>query len=91
MRLTSRNSHIRERDLFTEIDSYYSLVYPSPEGNIRGHYMTLRAGESYHGKVYKKRLNYRTEVRINWHLLTADGLIVVIGEYFFDFLKKINF
>ena len=81
VRFTRRNSHVREADLFTDIDSYYSLVYSSPEGNIRGHYMTLNAGEQYRGKVFKKRLNYRNEVRINWHILNFDGLVVVVGKY----------
>ena len=53
VRLSHRNSHVREADLFTEIDSYYSLVYSSPEGNVRGHYKTLAAGQAYTGKVFK--------------------------------------
>ena len=53
VRLCHRNSHVREADLFTEIDSYYSLVYSSPEGNVRGHYKTLSAGQPYTGKVFK--------------------------------------
>ena len=80
VRLTSRNSHVRERDLFTEVDAYYSLVYASPEGNVRGYYTTLSAGENYKGKVFKKRLNFRNEIRVNWHVLTADALIVIIGK-----------
>ena len=93
VRLTHRNSHVREQDLFSEIDSYYSLVYSSPEGNVRGHYKTLDAGQEYRGKVFKKRLNYRTEVRVNWHILTADALVVIIGESFFYkwiFFEKIK-
>ena len=81
VRLTQRNSHVRVEDLFSEIDSYYSLVYSSPEGNVRGHYTTMDAGCPYKGKVFKKRLNYRNEVRINWHILTADALIVILGKF----------
>ena len=85
VRATQRNSHVREQDLFSEVDSYYSLVYSSPEGNVRGHFLTLNAGEQYRGKVFKKRLNYRTEIRINWHFLTADALIVILGKSKNDF------
>ena len=85
VRLSARNSHVRERDLFTEVDAYYSLVYASPEGNVRGHFVTLHAGETYRGNVFKKRLNFRTEVRINWHLLTADALILILGKCYFVF------
>ena len=43
--------------------------------------MTLNAGEQYRGKVFKKRLNTRAEIRVNWHVLTADAIIVVLGMF----------
>ena len=85
MDLSGRNTHVRARDLFNEIDAYYSLVYSSVDGNTRGHFIDLNAGEAYRGKVYRKRLNFRAEVRINWHLLNADTIIIIIGTFFFSF------
>ena len=89
VRLSRRNSHVREGDLFTDIDSYYSLVYSSPEGNIRGHYTTLNAREQYRGKVFKKRLNHRDEVRIDWHILNFDALVVVLGKLLIIYLSAV--
>ena len=84
--MSGRNTHIRSRDIFNEIDAYYSLVYSSVDGNTRGHFIDLNAGEAYRGKVYRKRLNFRVEVRVNWHLLNADTIILVLGTLKINFL-----
>ena len=66
---------------FVQVDSYYSLAYASPRGNLRSWFKTIPAGEPLDSVVAKFRLKMRCEVQINWHLLTINGIIFVIGEF----------
>ena len=64
-----------------QVDSYYSLAYPSPRGNLRSWFKTIPAGEPLDSVVAKFRLKMRCEVQINWHLLTLNAIYFVIGKF----------
>ena len=64
-----------------QCDSYYSLAYGSPRGNLRAFYRSRPAKANLDVHVAKFRLKLRTEVQINWHVLTINAIYFVIGKF----------
>ena len=74
------NSHVTRLELFQDVDAWYSYSYPTPEGNIRNHFLTRPRGLLPTGDpVARFRLVQRGEVVINFHLLTPATVIAIIG------------
>lgn len=73
-----------------KVDSYYSLAYASPRGNLRSWFKTVPAGEPLDCHVAKFRLKIRQEVQINWHLLTMNAIYFTLGKYY-DIKYFLNF
>ena len=72
------------------MDSYYSLAYGSPRGNLRSWFKTLPAGATLNVLVAKFRLKMRQEVQINWHLLSLNAIYYVIGKGLFIKVTRSN-
>ena len=86
-RLVPGNVHVTRDQLFSNLDAYYSMCYAAPRGNVRSFFQCTSAGRRLNTQVAQFRLKKRTEVAINWHRLTADGVIAVLGEL----IKILNF
>ena len=72
---------------YFQTDSYYSLAYGSPRGNLRSWFRSLPAGGDLNCHVAKFRLKLRQEVSINWHILTPSAIYFVIGKSISNFKK----
>ena len=70
-------------DISFQTDSYYSLAYGSPRGNLRSHFKSQPAGQKLDCHIAKFRLKLRCEVTINWYRLDYNAIIFVIGEPFY--------
>ena len=91
-RVVPGNVHVTRDQLFTNLDAYYSMCYAAPRGNVRSFFQCTSAGRRLNTQVAQFRLKKRTEVAINWHRLTADGVIAVLGKLIkiLKFSKKTN-
>ena len=81
VRNTEGNGHVTKDQLFMDVDSYYSMCYAASRGNVRSFFRYCPAGRRLNTQIAQFRLKKRTEVMINWHLLTADGVIAALGKY----------
>ena len=80
VRNTEGNAHVTREQLFTNVDSYYSMCYAASRGNVRSFFRFCPAGRRLNTPIAQFRLKKRTEVSINWYQLTADGVIAVLGK-----------
>ena len=78
-RLTEGNSYITRDQLFANVDGYYSMCYAESRGNVRSFFRYTGAGQRLNTPVAQFRIKARCEVSVNWHRLTADGVIGIIG------------
>ena len=80
VRNTEGNAHVTREQLFTNVDGYYSMCYAASRGNVRSFFRYCPAGRRLNTQVAQFRLKKRTEVIVNWHRMTADGVIAVLGK-----------
>ena len=64
-----------------QTDSYYSLAYGSPRGNLRSHFKSQPAHARLDTHIAKFRLKLRCEITINWWLLDFNAIIFCIGKF----------
>ena len=74
------NAHVTRLELFSEIDAWYSYSFPTPEGNIRNYCTYFPRGILPNGDpVARFRMVKRTEMVINFNLLTPNTVLAIIG------------